>query len=99
MCPRNAGRISMAERMAGLPSPPVNSRWSGPSDAWLNPCEHLDVSSAAGACIGHNIETGQQLFAVGAHGHDAAAFSAGSAGFRTINRLRKVQVQFVDALL
>jgi len=65
----------------------------------LNPCEYLDVCGAAGACIGHDIEAGQQQFAVGAHGQDAAAFSSGSAGLRAIDRLSKVQVQFVGALL
>ena len=60
--------------------------------------EYLDVGGAAGSGIGHDIEAGQQRIAVGAHGHQTAAFSARPGGLRAINRLRKVQAQFVDAL-
>ena len=65
----------------------------------LNPSKYLDVGSAAGARIGHNIEAGQQNFSVGAHSHDAAALSTGFAGLRAIDCLRKMQVHFVDARL
>ncbi len=88
----------MAERMAGLPSSPENSDEAAHRSP-LNLSEYLDIGSAAGACIGHNIETAQQHFSVGAHGHDSAALSSGSAGLRAVDRLGKVQVQFIDPWL
>ena len=59
--------------------------------------EDLDVGSSAGSGIGHDIEAAQQRFPVGAHGHQAAAFSACSSGLRAIDCLGKVQAEFIDA--
>ena len=63
----------------------------------LNLREDLHIGGAAGPGIGHDIETAQQRLAVGAHRHQTAAFPGASVRLRAIDRLGKMQPQFVDA--
>ena len=75
MCPRIPGRISIAEKIACWPLSAENSRCSLPSGAG-DAREHFYVGGGAGAGVGHDVEVAQQGYAVGAHVHNAAAFTS-----------------------